>query len=544
MKRAWRRWIPVVLITGSLLSGCTPGGYWRDRTPDAPQTVAVVPLKADVSHLNAKQKRVLRLLVEAARQMDAVYWRQTCCDPSQPPMDESVIADRRFGIHYGPWNRFHNHAPLYSGVAPKPKGAGFYPADMEPQELEAAVKLNPELGSPYTLVKRNAIGLKAEPYHLAYRLHHERAAAYLEQAADLVEEAPFRAYLRLRAKALRNDRYQASDFAWVGLRNNPLDIIIGPIESYEDAVLGVKTAHEALVLLRDPRWERELGRYVEMLPRFQRELPVAARYKREKPGLDTDLAAYDVLFHAGQANSVPKAIAINLPNDEQVQLQKGTRSLQLKNVMRAKFDTIVVPMAAQMVQEDQRSEVNFESFFSNTMLHELAHGLGIKHTLDGRTVRKALGAKAMAFEEAKADLVGLHLVNRLRDRGVWSAAQWRKSHITSLVSIFRSIRFGTTSAHGLANLMRFNYLSDKGVLQRDGDGRYRVQLEQVAKAVDEMAGEILTLQGDGNHGAITGFLGRYGQVGSSLAEDLEAMRRAGLMEDVAFVQKMELLKGL
>ncbi len=506
--------------------------------------VALVPLKADLRSLSSRQKQMVRLLIEASRKMDHIYWLQTCCDPAKPLFDDSVVPDSRFKIHYGPWNRFKGDAPLYPGVAKKPAGAFFYPINVNKQEVTRAAARFPALKAPFTLVRRGKGGaLLAIPYHLAYREQRE-AAKLLMEAAEHAEHVAFGSYLRARAKALSTDDYQASDRAWTALRHNPIELIIGPIESYEDGILGVKTAHQAYLLRRDPVWSASLARYATMMPSFQSGLPVDKPYKREKPGLDSDLGAFDLIYLGGQANTVPKAIAVNLPNDEQIQLEQGTRTLQLKNTMRAKFDHIVMPMADRMVQPSQRAQVRFDSFFSNTMLHELAHGLGIKHTLDGRPVRQALAEQAMIFEEAKADLVGLHLLSRLREMGIWSQEQWLQGHITSLVSIFRSIRFGTGSAHGMANLMRFNYLRERSVLLRDEKGRYALDMDRIGPAVDAMVGELLKLQGDGDHNAIKRFMERYGKVGNTLASDLKGMREAGLLEDVAFIQKRAFLRGL
>ena len=256
------------------------------------------------------------------------------------------------------------------------------------------------------------------PYHEAFATHHAAAAAKLREAAELSSDPEFARYLRLRAEALETDEYQASDFAWMDMKNNPIDVVIGPIETYEDALFGYKAGHEGYVLIKDMEWSDRLSRFAALLPDLQKGLPVEAKYKAETPGTDADLNAYDVVYYAGEANTGGKTIAINLPNDEQVQLQKGTRRLQLKNAMQAKFDKIMVPIADALIVDDQHAHVGFDAFFQNTMFHEVAHGLGIKNTINGKgTVRTALKDHASALEEEKADVVGLYMVKQLYDRG-------------------------------------------------------------------------------------------------------------------------------
>jgi hypothetical protein len=250
------------------------------------------------------------------------------------------------------------------------------------------------------LVRRDDSGqLYTIPFHEAYAEPTRRAAAKLQEAAKLAEIRSFSQYLALRAEALLSDEYQASDLVWMDMKDNVVELVIGPIETYEDELFGAKAAHEAYVLLKDLEWSERLARVAEFLPSLQDGLPVDAAYKTERPGTDADLGAYDAIYYAGQANAGSKTIAINLPNDEAVQLQKGTRRLQLKNAIRAKFDRILLPIAGVLIAEDQRQHITFDAFFENTMYHEVAHGLGVKHTITNRgTVREALLEQASALE--------------------------------------------------------------------------------------------------------------------------------------------------
>ena len=332
-----------------------------------------VHLTSDLSGLTTAERRMIPLLIDAAREMDAIFWVQAY--GARDSLLRTLEGDgvRRFvEINYGPWDRLGSNEPFVTGVGQKPPGANFYPADMTKEEFEAAVAAWPDRGealrSLYTLVRRDSAGrLMAVPYREAFRAHNERASAKLKEAAGLAADAGLRRYLELRAEALVTDRYQPSDLAWLDMKNNTIDVVIGPIETYEDQLFGYKAANEAFVLVKDREWSGRLARYAAMLPALQRGLPVPEQYRRETPGTDSDLNAYDVVYYAGDANAGSKTIAINLPNDEQVQLQKGTRRLQLKNAMRAKFDQILVPLASELLAEDQRRHITFDAFFGNVM---------------------------------------------------------------------------------------------------------------------------------------------------------------------------------
>jgi hypothetical protein len=364
------------------------------------------------------------------------------------------------------------------------------------------------------------------------------AVAKLRQAAPLAEDSGLRRYLELRARALETDEYQPSDLAWLDMKNNTIEVVIGPIENYEDQLFGYKTSNEAFVLVKDREWSARLARYAAMLPSLQQELPVPQAYKREKPGTDSDLNAYDAVYYAGDANAGSKTIAINLPNDEQVQLQKGTRRLQLKNTMQAKFDKILVPLAGELIAEDQRPHINFDAFFSNVMFHEVAHGLGIKNTINRKTtVREALKDQAGALEEGKADILGLYMITKLHQRGELKGQNLDDNYVTFLASIFRSIRFGAASAHGRANAAQFSFFEERGAFTRDSaGGRYRVDFPKMRDAVDALAGQILRFQGDGDYAGVTRFMAERGKLSSVLQQDLARLGSKGIPVDIVFEQ--------
>lgn len=502
-----------------------------------------VKLTADLSGLSEPQREMLPLLIEAAQVMDGLFWQQAYGNREALLDDISDPDARTFAeINYGPWDRLDGNRPFLPDVGPKPAGANYYPADMTAEEFEAAAADDPRLLSQYTLVRRNDAGeLSAIPYHVAFRSELAIAAGLLRQAAALAEDGGFRRYLQMRADALESNDYQPSDFAWMEMRDNGIDLVIGPIESYEDGLFGTKTAFEAYVLIKDKQWSDRLAKYSKMLPSLQDGLPVPPQYKAEEPGDDSQLNAYDVLFYAGDCNAGAKTIAINLPNDEQVQLEKGSRRLQLKNAMRAKFDNILLPIANILIDDEQRADIDFEAFFSNTMFHEVAHGLGIKNTLDGRgTVREALKEASAALEEAKADILGLHLIGKLTDAGELPADGLVGNYTTFLAGIFRSVRFGASSAHGRANSVSFNYFQRAQAFSRDTvTGTYRIDAEKMRAAVDSLSAKILLLQGDGDYDGAKELLADVGVLGQEVESDLARLEDAEIPVDILFEQGLE-----
>lgn len=504
---------------------------------------AEVELTADLSHLSEGDREAIRLLLQAGRIMDALFWEQVYGDREALLASVGDEATRRFvEINYGPWDRLDGDQPFVAGAGPRPPGANFYPQDMTREEFAAAEL--PGKDGLYTLVRRNDAGaLVVVPYHVEWAGELSQAADLLRQAAEVASDEGFRQYLRLRADALVTGDYQPSDMAWMDMKSSPIDVVIGPIESYQDALFGTKTAFEAFVLVRDIAWSERLSKFAALLPALQEGLPVEARYKAEKPGTDADLNAYDAIYYGGDANSGAKTIAINLPNDEQVQLAKGSRRLQLKNAMRAKFDTILMPISDQLIAADQRGNISFDAFFENVMFHEVAHGLGIKNTLDGKgTVREALTDLASAYEEGKADILGLYMIGKLGDMGELDKQKRMDNYVTFLAGIFRSVRFGASSAHGKANMVAFNWLEREGAFSRDeATGTYRVDYERMQAAVDSLSAKILTLQGDGDYEGAKALLDEMGVIGPALQADLDRVQAAGIPVDIVFRQGPEVL---
>ncbi|MCB0683132.1 MAG: hypothetical protein KDC32_19855 [Saprospiraceae bacterium] len=540
--------IPAVLLALTLNSGCQP----QESTDAGEETglsemdsllakYTTVRLTTDLSKLSDNEKKMIPLLIEAAQLMDECFWYEAYGDKEALLGSIEDEATRRFAqINYGPWDRLGGDAPFIEGVGPKPLGANFYPTDMTKEEFEAADL--PDKASLYTFLMRNENGdLLTVPYHQQFAAKVTKAADLLEAASELAVDSGLKHYLKLRAEALRTDEYRLSDFAWMDMKTNTVDVVIGPIETYEDKLFGYKAAHEAYVLVKDQDWSARLAKYASVLPELQKGIPVPDQYKQEKPGADADLNAYDVVYYAGDCNSGSKTIAINLPNDEEVQLEKGTRRLQLKNAMRAKFDKILAPIAEELITPDQRQHITFDAFFSNTMFHEVAHGLGIKNTITGKgTVREALLEHASALEEGKADILGLYMITQLHQQGEIQG-DLKDYYTTFMTSIFRSVRFGASSAHGKANMIRFNYFQEKGAFERLDDGTYRVNYDQLQEAANSLSELILTLQGDGDYEGAANLVAEKAVIGAQLQADLDRLNAKGIPVDVVFEQGVEVL---
>jgi hypothetical protein len=503
---------------------------------------AEVVLTSDLSHLSESQKALIGLLFQVADIMEDIYWAQVFPDRDAAlasMMDANV--SRFFKINYGPWERLNGNLPYLTGFGPKPAGSGYYPADMSLDEFE---ELNdPEKSSLYTLLTRGQDGsLKVVPYHVAFAEQVQKAAELLKQASELAEDEGFKKYLALRADALLTDDYYASDMAWMEMKENDIDFVVGPIENYEDALFNYKAAHESFILIKDKSWSEKLAYINSVLPKMQKSLPVSNEYKQEVPGSNSDLGAYDVIYYAGDCNAGSKTIAINLPNDERVQASKGSRKLQLKNAIRYKFEEILLPISNVLIAEEQREHVTFDAFFENVMYHEVAHGLGINQTIDGKgTVRSALKEQYSALEEGKADILALFLITKMYEEGMLGERDLMDTYVTFMASIFRSIRFGVASSHGKANMIRFYYFQEMGAFSRDLNGSYSINFEEMQRAMHELSNLILSTQGDGDYDLAKKLVDEKGFIREELQSDLERLKVLNIPVDIVFKQGPEVV---
>jgi len=496
-------------------------------------------LTSDLSVLSENERKMLPILIKAADKMNELFWYDSYGDREGLLNSIDDETTKKFvEINYGPWDRLAGNKSFVEGVGEKPKGANFYPTDMSKEEYESFEDGNKS--SLYTFLRRNEDGsLKTVWYKDQFASEVKEVSDLLLQAAELAEDTGLKNYLTLRAEAFLTDKYQPSDFAWMEMKTNRLDVVIGPIETYEDALFGQKAAHEGYVLIKDMEWSKKLEKYAQFLPELQVALPVDEAYKQEKPGTDSELNAYDVVFYAGDCNSGGKTIAINLPNDEEVQLKNGSRRLQLKNAMRAKFDKILIPISEKLIDESQRSHVTFDAFFANTMFHEVAHGLGIKNTINGKgTVRESLKELSSALEEGKADILGLYMVMQLHEKGELDG-EMKDFMTTFMAGIFRSVRFGASSAHGKANMIRFNFFKEKDAFAKNEDGTYKVNYDKMKIAMEELSSIILTLQGNGDYDGVAQLVEKKGKIGEELQADLDKLGEAGIPVDVLFEQGLK-----
>ena len=500
-------------------------------------------LKYDMGQLEPREVELIGIFIDIADIMDEIFWEQAFGRDNRAKLKEIKDPEmRRFAeIQYGAWDRLDSEKPFLPGYGPKPAGANFYPKDMTKEEFE---KLDNKMKtSQYTILRRNPKGeLEVIPYHKAYEKQLSRVDKLLEKAIELADDEGLRKYLESRREALHTDDYFESDMVWMDMKKSRLDFVFGPIENYEDALYGYKTAYEAFVLIKDEKWSEDLARFTEMLPDLQKQLPCDPKYKKEVPGTESDLNVYDVIYYAGDCNAGSKTIAINLPNDERVHLKKGTRRLQLKNAMEAKFEKIMLPIANLMICKEQQKNVKFDAFFNNVCNHEVAHGLGIKNTITGKgNVRQALQNQYSAWEEAKADICGLFIVQTLIEKGEIRNITVEDAYVTYLAGLLRSVRFGATEAHGIANMMCFNYMQDKGAFSRNKEGKYVVDVKKMRTALEGWAALVLKTEGDGDYEAAKSYAAKNGIVRPELAKDLKAIEKANIPVDIYYEQGHKVL---
>ena len=500
-------------------------------------------LTTDLSVLSEKEKALLPVLIEIAQVMDDLYWDQYFGADNRASLDTlSDPAMKAFAqIMYGAWDRLDEERPFIPGYGPRPAGCNFYPKDMTAEEFEALP--DPEKKSQYTVLRRDENGaLVVVPYHVEYAKQLAKVDSLMGVAIELAEDAGLKHYLTERRKALMTDDYYQSDLAWMDMKKSKIDFVVGPIENYDDGLYGAKTSYESFILVKDEQWSNDLAKFVGMLPTLQQELPCDPKYKPAMAGASSDLNVYDVIYYAGNCNAASKTIAINLPNDERIHVTKGARRLQLKNAMQAKFETILQPIADLFICPEQLDNVNFNAFFSNVCFHEVAHGLGIKETVtDHRSLREALGNQYSPWEEAKADICGLFLTTKLIEMGEITNCTQEDAFVTFIAGILRSVRFGATEAHGIANMMCFNYLQDNGAFTRNAEGKYVIDVEKADAAMRSWAALILEVEGEGKYDFAKEYAAKNGKIRPDLQADLDLIRTNNIPKDITYNQGLQTL---
>jgi hypothetical protein len=486
---------------------------------------APTTLTADTSSLSANDRKALQKIIAAAKYIDPLYLRQVWS--GNEALLKKLQADKsplgRLRLHYfminkGPWSQLDNNEPFIEGVPPKPPQANFYPDDITKEEFNAWLNSLPaaekEKATGYFYVIRRDANrkLKTVPYSEEYREFLEPSAKLLREAAALTTNDTLKNFLNKRADAFASNDYYASDVAWMDL-DAPIDVTIGPYETYEDELFGYKAAFEAYVTLRDQAESAKLAKFSQYLQELEDHLPLDAKYRNPKLGAASPIRVVNEVFSSGEGNSGVQTAAFNLPNDERVVKEKGSKRIMLKNVQDAKFNKTLVPISRVVLSPDQQKLLAFDAFFTHILTHELMHGLGPHNiTVDGKatTVRLQLKELYSAIEEAKADITGLWALQYLIDKGVVDKQMERTLYTTYLASAFRSVRFGITEAHGRGVAMQFNYLTDQGAIKFDeGTGKFSVDHAKVKEAVRKLTHEILTIEAEGSHEKAKAILDKY-----------------------------------
>lgn len=502
---------------------------------------ADVKLESDLTQLSENQKKMLPLLFEAAQLIDELYWAQTCSKKDEirkSIQDEDVL--KYFNINYGPWDRLGGLEPFVEGVGKRYDGANFYPIDMSYQEFDEFSDLDKY--SLYTLIRRNELGgLITVPYHEAYREILIKIAELMNKAATFSDDKDLKKYLELRANALLTDKFYKSDIAWMEMKDNMIDFIIGPIEDIEDRLYYTKTSYQSMVLIKDKQSSKDLEKYSLLLDYLQKNLPVDEKYKSEMPGELSDIMVYDVIYCSGFWNTGGKKIAITLPTDGQVQLKVGSRKLQFKNVLEAKFNKILKPVSELLIDEDQIKHVSSKAFFENTMFYEVGSALGIKNTINNKgTVRDALQDHYNVIEESKNDILSLYFVTKLYEMGEMNGDDLMDNYVTYMADVFRSVRFGISNDQGVANMIRFYYFEEAEAFSRNKKtGKYKIDFEKMREAMLNLSKEILVIQGDGNYEAAKKLINEKGFIRDELLNDLYRIQKERIPKDIVFIQGLE-----
>lgn len=505
---------------------------------------AQVELKSDlVNGLNDKEKELVKIFFQVGEITDDLFWKQTFGDKSVLDTLTDSYAKKFAMIQYGAWDRLDNNKPFLPGYGEKLDVCNYYPHDITAEEFDALEDENKD--SWYTVIRRNADGsLKSVWYHEEYADEIGRICALLEKAVTLAEDPGLKNYLQKRIEAFKTDDYLESDLAWMDMKDSKVDFVTGPIESYDDKFRETKASYESFILLKDEARSKDLAKFVSMLPALQKELPCEPQYKTFVPGTSSDLNVYDAVFYAGDCNAGSKTIAINLPNDERVHAMKGTRRLQLRNSMKAKFDKIMMPIGELIVTPEQQKYLNFDAFFWNVTFHEVAHGLGVKQTVNtNESVDAVMGTEKTSWEEAEADILGLFMVTKLVEMGEITNITAEDAITTYIAGILRSVRFGAASSHGKANMMCFNYMEKAGAFTRDAQGQYVIDFQKAKEAMNGWAALILKTQGDGNVEFATKYRAENGGITPELQADLDKINSAGIPRDITFIQGKDVLFG-
>ena len=536
--------LSLILTMGLLASTLTAQNSKAASDTDLAKKIArfaPTTLTADVSKLTPKDRQALDKIIAAAKLLDPLFLRQVWS--GNDALEKKLLADKsplgRERLHYfyindGPWSRLDNNEPFIAGVPQeKPPQAAYYPDDMTKDEFNAWVQTLTDADKQkatgfFWLIRRDADKkLTIVPYSQAYKEYLEPAARLLREAAALTTNATLKNFLNKRADAFRSDDYYDSDVGWMDL-DAPIDVTIGPYETYEDELFSYKAAFEAYITIRDDAETAKLARFSGHLQELENNLPIDPRYRNPKLGAASPIRVVNEVFGSGEGNSGVQTAAFNLPNDERVVKEKGSKRVMLKNVQDAKFNKTLIPISRVVLDASDQSALSFDSFFTHILCHELMHGLGPHNiTVNGEetTVRKQLKELYSAIEEAKADMTGLWALQYMIDHGIIDKGMERTLYTTYLASMFRSVRFGIAEAHGRGVAMQFNYLTNEGAIRFDeAKGTFSVDHTKIKAAVTKLTHDLLTLEAEGSYDTAKSMLDKYAVITPSMQHALDKLK--------------------
>ena len=523
------------IVTVALGAGVQASAGVEDYMTVKKQLGKLAPVRIEIDEglLTKSQKLLVDELVEASRIMDELFLIQVYKD--NPELRERLAKDKKqpaldkyFTINFGPFDRLAHDKPFVSGVGEKPLGANYYPENMTKVQFESWVKKHPRdrkaFESNFTVIRRDGKQLVAIPYSKEYGDLLGRAAGHLRKAASLTRNESLRKYLLSRADAFLSNDYYQSDVDWVRMKDHDIEVVIGPYEVYEDGLFGYKAAFESFVTRVDPKESKRLSKVVGHLDELEKNLPIEDRYKGIGRSLSSPVVVTQLIYSAGDTRAGVQTIAFNLPNDEKVRKEEGSKKVMLKNVQKAKFDKILKPISKQVMRSKDAKDVNFEAFFAHTLLHEVSHGIGpgeIKKGGRKTTVNRELKDLYAVIEECKADTLGVYGAIYLTGKGLYPANFMDMTWPTYLAGIFRSVRFGIDSAHGGGNAMQFNYLREKGAITYDEkSGKFGIDRTKIEGGIRDLAHDILMIEAKGDYDAAKEFVNRYRKVSKEMKQAL------------------------
>ena len=535
-------------MTGSAAKGGAPANL--KVAPDLPQRLAKfqhVRMPFQTTGLTAREQQLVRKLVEACGYLESIFWRQSDADGLTLYQSLGSSRNRRdielrtyLRINASRFDLLDQDRP-FVGTDPAPPGRGFYPANLTRDQVEQYVKQHPDqkaaIYDQFTIVRWNEGKLEAVPYHIAFRAFLEPAAQALRAAANLSDDAAFAKFLQLRADALLSDDYFPSDLAWLELKNPKFDIILAPYETYLDGLLGVKGSYGAAVMVRNERESKKLELFQKYVAQIQDALPLAPEDRPSKQGLETPMEVMDNPFRAGDMVHGYQAVADNLPNDPRVHEQKGSKKLFFKNFMDARVNYIILPLARKLMEPKQAAKVSGEGYLLGTIMHEICHGLGpsFARTAAGKvSIREAIGPSYSGLEEAKADATGMFALKWLVDHDALPKSKLEEYYASYVGDLFRTVRFGTAEAHGQAEMMEFNYLSERGAIRRNANGRYSIDYEKIPGAIADLTQELLETEATGDRARAENWFKKYDTMPEELKVSLKAVANVPVDMDPVF----------